>query len=231
MSTNGSHSGVGTPPPGVRITLRPLANPLPLGLYAFGVGMLMLAAQGAGWVPAHQDVQVGILLAAFVFPLEGTAAVFAFLARDTLAATVLGLFTTSWLAIGTLLIVGPPGVTSIALGVYLVGFAGVVFALCALATLAKPLIALVLALSGTRAVLDGLYQFTGTVGLEHASGIVAAAIAGAAWYAGTAMLFEDLRQRPLFGAFRRGPGRAALVEDPDVQLERARLEAGVRQQL
>jgi succinate-acetate transporter protein len=193
--------------------------------------MMLLAAQSAAWIPLHEDAQVGILLVTFVFPLEGIAAIFAFLARDTVAATVLGLFTTSWLANGVLLIVGAPGATSLALGFYLLAFAGAVFALAAIATLGKPLIALVLTLSGARSVLDGLYQVTGTTGLEHAAGIVAATIAGAAWYGGTAMVFEDLRQRPLLATLRRGAGRAALQQAPFEQLERARLEAGVRQQL
>ena len=84
--------------PAVRINVRPLANPLPLGLFAFGIGMLMLAGQTAGWIPTGEAKQVGLLLASFVFLLEGFSTVFAALARDTLATTVLGLFTTSWLA-------------------------------------------------------------------------------------------------------------------------------------
>jgi succinate-acetate transporter protein len=35
-------------PAETRIVVRPLATPLPLGLYAFGIGMVMLAAQSAG---------------------------------------------------------------------------------------------------------------------------------------------------------------------------------------
>ncbi len=217
--------------PAITINLRPLANPLPLGLYSFGIGMLLLAAQTAGWVPSREVTQVGIILATFVFPLEGVAAVIAFLARDTLAATVLGLFTTSWLTIGVILITSTPGATSLALGFYLLAFAAVVLALCAIAVSGKPLIAAVLALSAIRAILDGLFQVSGTVGLEHASGYAAAAIAGTAWYAGTALVLEDLRQRPLLPVFRRGAGRAALEGSLSEQLSRAEAEAGVRQQL
>jgi len=84
-------------PAQTRIVVRPLATPLPLGLYAFGIGMLMLAAQSAGWIPVSQGKDVGLIIASFVFPLEGAAAIFAVFARDTLAATILGLFSTSWL--------------------------------------------------------------------------------------------------------------------------------------
>jgi uncharacterized protein len=102
-----------------RINLRPLGNPLPLGLYSFGVGMLLLAAQSAGWVPLKETSQVGLVLATFVFPLEGVAAINALWARDTLAGTVLGLFTTSWLALGLLFITAQPGATSATLAFYL----------------------------------------------------------------------------------------------------------------
>jgi uncharacterized protein len=45
---------------------------------------------------------VGIVLMAFVFPLGFVATVSAFLARDSLGGTTLGLFTTSWLTLGWL---------------------------------------------------------------------------------------------------------------------------------
>lgn len=228
MSTNGSAD---LAHPAARINLRPLANPLPLGMYSFGIGMLLLAAQSAGWLPVREASQVGVILASFVFPLEGVAAIIAFLARDTLAATVLGLFTTSWLTIGLLLIIGPPGVTSIALGFYLLGFAAVVIALAPIAASGKPLIALVLTLSAARAVLDGLYQLSNTAGLEHAAGYAAAAIAGLAWYAGSAFLIEDLRQAALLPVFRRGPGRRAMEAELADQTHRAGGEVGVRQQI
>jgi uncharacterized protein len=95
--------------PQLRVNLRPRANPLPLGLYSFGIGMLLLGAQSTRWIPLKENLQVGLVLATFVFPLEGRAAVFAYLARDTLAGTVLGLLTTSWLTLGLALITGPPG--------------------------------------------------------------------------------------------------------------------------
>jgi hypothetical protein len=68
------------------------------------------------------------------------AAIFAFLARDTLARTALGLFTTSWLTLGLALVIGPPGVASLTLGFYLLAFAAVVIALAAIALMGKPLI-------------------------------------------------------------------------------------------
>src|SRR5690349_11309802 len=54
--------------------------------------MLILAGLGNGWLPASEQHTAGLLLAAFVFPLETIAVLFAFLARDTFGATGLGMF-------------------------------------------------------------------------------------------------------------------------------------------
>src|SRR5436190_658588 len=83
-----------------RIMLRPIGSGLPLGFFSFGIGMLLLGCQAIGWIPVDEQKDVGMLLISFVFPLELVATIFAFLARDTLGATTLGLFTTSWLALG-----------------------------------------------------------------------------------------------------------------------------------
>src|SRR5437868_9716447 len=105
-----------------RIMLRPVGSGLPLGFYSFGIGMLLLGCSAIGWIPVSEQQDVGRLLMAFVFPLELVATVFAFLARDTLGATTLGLFTTSWLALGWADLTAQPGSTSVALGIYLFRF-------------------------------------------------------------------------------------------------------------
>src|SRR5436305_15203185 len=97
----------------VRIMLRPIGSGLPLGFYSFGIGMLLLGCSALGWIPVSEQKDVGMMLMSFVFPLELVATVFAFLARDTLGATTLGLFTTSWLALGWADVSSPPGSTSV----------------------------------------------------------------------------------------------------------------------
>ena len=120
-----------TPESHVRVVVRPFASALPLGFFSFAVGMLLLAGSGNGWLPVSEQHTVGLLLAAFVFPLETIAAVVAFLARDTFGATGLGLFSSSWLTIGLADLSSPPGEVSRALGLYDFAFA---FAIAALAT-------------------------------------------------------------------------------------------------
>lgn len=228
----GKSSGArGPAEPGVRINLRPLGGALPLGLFSFGIGMMVIAGQTAGWIPTKESLQVGLVIAAFVFPLEGLATIFAFLARDTLAATVLGLFSTSWLTQGLVLILGPAGATSITLGFWLLAFSAAILATTLVAMNGKPLLGLIMGLSTARGVLDGLYQLSGTRSLDVAAGIVATVIAGLAWYAGTAFLLEDLRHHPVLPVFRRGVSRTAIEGDLADQVGPARSEAGVREQL
>ena len=214
-----------------RISLRPVGNPLGLGLLAFGIGMLMLAAEGAGWMPVNESHELGLLLAAFVFPLEGVSALLAFAARDTLSATVLGLFTTSWLALGLDALTAAPGARSVILGVFLLGFGGAVATLCLLAAAAKPLIACLLAMSATRAILYGLFELTGTSAIQRAAGYVAAAIAGGAWYVASAFLIEEMRGSSLLPTFRRGPARSAMSGELEAHADHATGEPGVRPQL
>src|SRR5437762_13043295 len=130
-----------------RIVLRPIGSALPLGFFSFAIGMLLLGCSAIGWIPVGEQKDVGMLLIAFVFPLELLATVVAFLARDTLGATTLGLFTTSWLALGWLYLASPPGSTSVTVGIYLLGFATAVVLLALISTLGKPVFSVLLVLS------------------------------------------------------------------------------------
>src|SRR5213082_3769877 len=138
-----------------RIMLRPVGSGLPLGFFSFGIGMLLLGCSAIGWIPVAEQKDVGMLLMSFVFPLELVATVFAFLARDTLGATTLGLFTTSWLALGWADLSAPPGSTSAALGIYLFGFATPVLLIAAMSTLGKPFFSVLLCTATARMVLSG----------------------------------------------------------------------------
>ena len=75
-----------------RIMLRPIGSALPLGFFAFGLGMFMLAAEGIGWIRPYEIHDAGLILVTFVAPLEFLATVVAFLARDSIGAATLGLF-------------------------------------------------------------------------------------------------------------------------------------------
>lgn len=213
-----------------RIVLRPVGSGLPLGFFAFGIGMLLLACQAIGYIPVHEQKQVGMLLISFVFPLELVATVFAFLARDTLGATTLGLFTTSWLALGWGQLSAPPGQTSVTTGIYLFGFSAAIVLLALLSTLGKPFFTVLLLASATRQVLSGIYQVGGSHELDKIAGGIGLGLAALAMYGGVALGLEDARRREVLPLFRRG-GAVEAFHGFEAQLGRLESEPGVRQQL
>ncbi|MFJ5274657.1 GPR1/FUN34/YaaH family transporter [Streptomyces sp. NPDC088358] len=210
--------------------LRPIATSLPLGYLAFALGMIVLAADSLGWVEDEQ-LLVGVLLASYAFPLQLIATVMAFLGRDTVGATTLGLFTTSWLAFGLLDIVSRPGSTPTVLGLFSLSFGVVVAGVAVVSSRAKPLIAAVLVLCSVRAVLDGLYDLTGSSGLQRAAGCVACAAALAAAYLGFALLIENAWPRPLLPLLRRGEAVGAMNGKLSAAPPGLLGEPGVREQL
>jgi succinate-acetate transporter protein len=214
----------------VRIALRPIGSGLPLGFFSFGIGMLLLGCQALAFIPADEQRTGGMLLMAFVFPLELVATVFAFLARDTLGATTLGLFSTSWLAYGWVELASQPGEKSVTVAVYLFGFSVAVALIAALALLGKPFFTALLALSVARQVLDAVYQAGGGTALLRASGGCALALTALAMYGGVALGLEDARHEELLPLFRRG-GADRAFQGYEAQLGRLEGEPGVRQQL
>jgi uncharacterized protein len=214
----------------VRIFLRPIGSGLPLGFFSFGIGMLLLGTQALTWIPLTEQKDVGMLLMAFVFPLELIATTVAFLARDTLGATTLGLFTTSWLALGWVLFESPPGTKSITLGIYLFGFATTALLLALMSTLGKPFFSVLLTVAVARMVLSGYYQVGGSAEWNRVAGGFGIALAALAMYGGTALGLEDARHRELLPLFRRG-GADQAFQGYEAQLERLEREPGVRQQL
>jgi succinate-acetate transporter protein len=214
----------------VRIFLRPIGSGLPLGFFSFAIGMLLLGTQALGWIPVAEQKDVGMTLMAFVFPLELVATIVAFLARDTLGSTTLGLFTTSWLTLGWLYLASPPGATSVTVGVYLFGFSAAVVLLALMSTLGKPFFSVLLALSAVRMVLAGVYESGGARSWDRVSGGFGIALCVVAFYGGLALGLEDARQRQVLPLFRRGGAHAAF-QGYEAQLARLESEPGVRQQL
>jgi succinate-acetate transporter protein len=220
-----------TPEQNVRITVRPIASALPLGFFSFGLGMLMLAGSGNGWLPVSEQHTVGLVLAAFVAPLEFIAALVAFLARDTFGATGLGLFSTSWFLIGIDDLTATPGALSRALGLYEFGFAFMVAALAIAAMLGKPLIGTIMLAAATRSALAGSYEWGGPKWAFTASAWIALAIFAVAVYGGLAFLLEDVRQQTVLPVFRRGSSKESIEGNLQDQLRGVGQEAGVRQVL
>lgn len=213
--------------PARQVSLRPYGNPLPLGFFSFAVGMVLLAGIGLGWLSTVADVRTaGILMAAFVFPIELIATVFALLSRDTPTAAALGLYTTMWLALGIVTALNPQVQVSRTVGMLLGAFTVMLIPLAIAAVFGKVLVAVVLGVSAVRSGFAAAYQLGGPQWTDRANGIGALVLLGLALIAGTALLVEDLRgSAALIG--RRGQAAAAVhagsQESPD--------EPGVRELL
>jgi uncharacterized protein len=217
--------------PQVRITVRPYGSVVPLGFFAFGIGMFLYAAFDAPWVPPTQGKDIGLMLATFVAPLEGVATVIAFLARDTMSGVALGLFSGSWLMTGLATMQAKPSTLSSAEGYFLIAFSIAVGLLSLVAWLGQPLIAVLLTVSVVRGVLSAVYQLGGGQGWNHAAGWLALAIFCVAMYGGLAFLLEDAKGKAILPLGRRGSSREAIEEGLEVQLAGLPDEPGVRKHL
>jgi succinate-acetate transporter protein len=212
------------------VTLRPYASPLPLGFFSFAVGMALIAGVGIGWLRQGDLTTVGVMMALFVFPLQLTSTIFAMLARDTAAATALGLYSTSWLATGALYTLEPSQQTSRALGLYLAAFTVVLIPLAVGALFGKALLAVVLTVSALRAGFQAAYQLGAAHWTDAASGVVAGLLVVLGCYAGIVFMVEDFRGGSGL-MLRRGPARQALTDGPHDQFTEPPHEPGVRPQL
>ncbi|MDX6474814.1 MAG: uncharacterized protein QOH95_325 [Gaiellaceae bacterium] len=217
--------------PQVRVVVRPYGSAIPLGFFAFGIGMFLYAALDAPWVAATQGRSVGLLLAGFVAPLELVATVFAFLARDTVAAATLGLFAGSWFVGGLTTMQAKPGELDPAVGYFLIAFTIVVVLLGATAVLGKPFIAVLLVVSAARALLSAVYELGGGARWNHIGGWLALGIFCVAMYGGIAFLLEDALGRTVLPLGRTGGSREAMEGGLSDQLRGLEDEAGVRHTL
>lgn len=211
--------------------LRPLASPLPLAFFAFGVGSILLSGEQLGLVPPSEGESLAILYAAFVFPLQLLAAILCFLARETLGATVIGLISFSWLGTALVTLASPASSTSAALGLFNISLAVILLLLGTVGLLGKPLLSAIILMAVVRYGLNGVYELTAITGVQFASGVVGCGIFLAALYGGLALGLEDALHRTVLPFGRRGEAREAMESDLGSQVGPIQQEAGVRKQL
>jgi hypothetical protein len=214
-----------------RVVLRPIASSLPLGFFAFTVGTVLLTALELSWVPVTATSQIAVLVLAFVVPLEAVSGLFAFLARDSGAATGLMTLSAGWVAAAISLMLGPPGALSRPLAIFLLMLAVVMLTMSATAVTGKPLFGALLVIGACRFALTGVYQATGITGVEQAAGWLGVPLAVFALYGGLALLLEESYQRMVLPLGRRGRARTSLEGGFARQVQQAEQEPGVRRQL
>ena len=142
-----------------------------------------------------------------------------------------GLFTGAWLASGISLLLAQPASTDAALGAFQIAVAGSLLVLVAGAAFGKAGPAAVVVIGAARFLMAGLYELTGSEGLEHAGAIVGFLLVGVALYSALATELEDVQGRPVLPLGRRARAMDAVAGPFESQLEGIEHEAGVRQQL
>lgn len=211
--------------------MRPLATPLPVGFFALAIGTFVLAGLQLGWVGPAQGHAVALCLVALVVPLQGLAFIFAVLARDEAAASGMALLAGTWLAIGLVTLTSPPGSTSGALGLLLLGSTGTLLVVAGAASPSKPLAAAVIAVAALRFVLTGVYELGAGGVWQTTTGIVGLVLAALAWYAAAAFAMEDAASPSLLPTFRRAPTTGPVPAEQVRPSTSVRTSAGVRDRL
>ncbi len=228
MTTRSTEQSTCGPAAGVRVTVRPLASPLPIGLLALTTGSALLSARQLHWVSTAQAPSVGWCLLAFVAPLQFSAFIFAVLAHDEGAATGLAVLSGTWAASGLLLVASPPNAANPTLGVLLCAAAGALLVPCAVTVASKPLMTTVLALLAARFALSGVYQLHAVNAVQTAAGVLGVVVSCLAWYSACAFALEDGYGRTVLPTLRaRGFPSRSSIDDPDAVAG----EAGVRSRL
>lgn len=211
-----------------RINLRPIASPMPLGFYAVAIASVMVGALQLGLFPPGAQLAVALtILPAFVLQL--LVSVFAFGARDVIAATLMACFSGLWLASALVLALEPPGVSRV------LGVLNLVFTLFALlmasVTHRKRVMWLVLCVAVPRFAVAAAANLTGVSWVATASGVLGLLLAAVALYAAFALMLEDMRGEQVLPVGRSGPAHQAVEGDLSVQLRNLERQAGVRRTL
>lgn len=197
--------------------LRPIGSPVPLGMAGLAGACLVTSGQELGWISVTQSHQVALALLAFAFPLQLVASILAFLGRDAVVGTTLGVLAVTWLGDGLIHLSMPPGTQSGALGLLLLISAALVAAGSVSAAGQKLVPALVFAVAAVRFTLLGVYNLNGSGGWKDAAAASGLALLVLAAYTVLASQLEDAHERTILPMGRRGHGVAS--------------EAGVREQL
>lgn len=232
--TSGGGPGASPVDDAVRIVLRPLGNPLPLGFIALAGGTLLVSGLQLGWLQSAEGRQVALILMAFVFPLQLLTTVLGYLARDVVAGTAMGVLAGTWLSIGLILLTSPPGAVSDPLGLLLLLSAIAMLIPAAASATGKLVPAAVMVTTSIRFATTGVHELTGDATWQDLSGAIGLLLCALAVYAAAAMAIEDVQRRtilPLGRRGARGAGARSMDGNLEDQLQRIEGEAGVREQL
>lgn len=230
MSTPPSADGP-RPEDALRIVLRPLASPIPLGFLGLFVASLLVSALELRWVPVTQGHHLAIGVLAITVPAQLIGLLFGFPTRDAVAVTGMAMLSGTWAATGVTLLTSPPGTTSPGLGIVLAVGAGALLVPTATALVSKVGVALVLFAAAARFALTAGYELTSSGAWRYSSGVLGVVVAGLALYAALATELESTTRHPVLPLLRPARGRRAASGSLVDQLRGVENEAGVRELL
>jgi uncharacterized protein len=211
-----------------RIVLRPIGSPMPLGFFTVAIDSALVSALQWGAIPASADRAVGLV----VFPafvVQAIVGIFAFLGRDSLAATLMLSFATTWM-VDALVFWLHPADADDALGTFLIVFA-VFAAIMLLAAFPKRALAAVLVVAVPRFLVSGIADVTGSQAVSQAAAVLGFLLAVVALYAAFALLWEDTRNREILPVGRLGQALHATQGSLAMQLRDIERQPGVRRTL
>lgn len=214
-----------------RIVLRPIGSPAGLGFFGLAAATLVVAGLQLGWVDTAESNEVALILIAFPSLAQLIASLWSTVARDGVAATGMGVLALTWLATGLVLLVGQPGATSDALGLFLLVSATAMGLTGAVAAVSKLVPGVIFLTAALRFLLGGLHQLTSGEGWENGAGLVGLALFLLAVYGAAAAELEDAQGETVLPLGRRGKGKLALDGSLYEQARQAPSEPGVREQL
>jgi succinate-acetate transporter protein len=215
----------------VRVVLRPIGSPLPLGFAAFGIGSFVFAMQQLGVLKVSEAPSVTLLLTVFLAPLQLIAALWCFSARETLAATCISILSLSWPAVYVVSLDLKPGTTSPVLGCFYLALCVFLLFLAAPGLVGKPLIGSLIVVAAARFLFAGLYELMKNTSMERVAGVLGVLITVIGLYGALALGLEDVMHRTVLPVGRRGEARIAFEGDLAEQSVPLEHEAGVRRQL
>lgn len=211
-----------------RLTLRPIASPMPLGFFTVAISSTVASSLQLGLVDGAYRQAVALTLFS-AFALQLLVSILAFGARDVIAATLMGGFAGAWLANGLVTAADAPG------GARVLGVMNLVFTVFAalMASVARPkrVLWVLLMIAVPRYLVAGLYGVSGQAWLGHVAGALGMLLAAVAMYAAHALMLEELRGREVLWIGRSGHVRDAMHAGLADQLNRLEQQAGVRRTL
>jgi succinate-acetate transporter protein len=211
-----------------RIVLRPIGSPMPLGFFTVAIDSVLVSALQWGILP-QSSMQAVALIVFPAFVVQVIVGVFAFLGRDSIAATLMMSFATTWLIDAIVFYLHPLGASE-ALGIFFIVFAA--FASLMLASaLPKRALAAVIVIAVPRFLIAGVAEITGSRPVAQAAAVFGFLLAAVALYTAFALLLEDSRSQEILPIGRLGPARHATHGNLAAQLRNIERQPGVRRTL